>query len=117
MDGSRADASRGFTRRAFLTTAAVGGATLATGGLRPLGAALNGGSHHGEDPQRINELSKVNQYHVKMLAYFVDKLRNTEDGDVEHEGLAERGKDVDVREVGLRPRRPPAPGTRPSRVV
>ena len=42
---------------------------------------FHGGSHHGEDPQRINELSKVNQYHVKMLAYFVDKLRKTEDGD------------------------------------
>jgi hypothetical protein len=42
---------------------------------------FHGGSHHGEDPQRINELSKVNQYHVKMLAYFVDKLSKTEDGD------------------------------------
>jgi Protein of unknown function (DUF1552) len=42
---------------------------------------FHGGSHHGEDPQRINEFSKVNQYHVKMLAYFVDKLSKTEDGD------------------------------------
>jgi hypothetical protein len=42
---------------------------------------FHGGSHHGEDPQRINELSKVNQYHVKMMAYLVDKLANTEDGD------------------------------------
>ena len=42
---------------------------------------FHGGSHHGEDPQRIDELSKINQYHVKMLAYFVDRLAKTEDGD------------------------------------
>ena len=42
---------------------------------------FHGGSHHGEDPSRIVELSKINQYHVKMLAYFVDKLANTPDGD------------------------------------
>jgi hypothetical protein len=43
--------------------------------------SFHGGSHHGEDPARIDELSKVNQYHVKMLAYLADKLANTEDGD------------------------------------
>jgi len=42
---------------------------------------FHSGSHHGEDPARINEFSKINQYHVKMLAYFVDKLSKTEDGD------------------------------------
>jgi hypothetical protein len=42
---------------------------------------FHGGSHHGEDPGRINEFSKINQYHAKMVAYFVDKLANTEDGD------------------------------------
>ena len=42
---------------------------------------FHSGSHHGEDPGRIEELSKINQYHVKMLAYFVDKLANTDDGD------------------------------------
>lgn len=42
---------------------------------------FHGGSHHGEDPSRINQFSKINQYHVKMLAYFVDKLSKTEDGD------------------------------------
>jgi hypothetical protein len=42
---------------------------------------FHGGSHHGEDPGLIRELSKVNQYHVKMLAYFVDKLANTEEGE------------------------------------
>ena len=42
---------------------------------------FHGGSHHGEDPLRIQELSKVNHYHVQMLAYFVDRLAKTEDGD------------------------------------
>jgi hypothetical protein len=42
---------------------------------------FHGGSHHGEDPAIINEFSKINQYHVKMLAYFADKLAKTEDGD------------------------------------
>ena len=35
-------------------------------------AGFHGVSHHGEDPRRIAELSKINQYHVKMLAHFVD---------------------------------------------
>jgi len=56
-----------------------------TGRVYPLSEApslgFHGGSHHGEDPLRIDEFSKINQYHVKMLAYLVDKLANTEDGD------------------------------------
>ncbi|MES2624731.1 MAG: DUF1552 domain-containing protein [Pseudomonadota bacterium] len=43
--------------------------------------SFHGGSHHGEDPARIEDYSKINQYHVKMLSYFVDKLANTNDGD------------------------------------
>jgi hypothetical protein len=42
---------------------------------------FHGGSHHGEDPRRIAEFSKINQYHVKMLAYLVGKLAKTNDGD------------------------------------
>jgi Protein of unknown function (DUF1552) len=42
---------------------------------------FHGGSHHGEDPRRIAELSKINQYHMKMVAYFLDKLAKTSDGD------------------------------------
>jgi len=41
---------------------------------------FHGGSHHGEDPKRIAELSKINQYHVKMLAHLIDKLATTKDG-------------------------------------
>jgi hypothetical protein len=42
---------------------------------------FHGGSHHGEDPRRIDQFSKINQYHVKMVAHFVDKLSKTPDGD------------------------------------
>jgi hypothetical protein len=43
--------------------------------------SFHGVSHHGENPALIEELAKINQYHVKMVAYFADKLANTEDGD------------------------------------
>ena len=43
--------------------------------------SFHGGSHHGEDPKRIAEYAKLNQYHVKMLAYLIDNLSKTQDGD------------------------------------
>jgi hypothetical protein len=45
------------------------------------GAGFHGVSHHGEDPRQIAQLSKINQYHVKMLAHLVARLARTEDGD------------------------------------
>ena len=42
---------------------------------------FHGGSHHGEDPKRMDEYSKMNRYHVAMLAHFVEKLAKTQDGD------------------------------------
>ena len=44
-------------------------------------AGFHGASHHGEDPRRIAELSKINQYHVKMLAHLIANLARTQDGD------------------------------------
>ncbi len=38
-------------------------------------------SHHGERPETIAEFARLNQYHVSKAAYFIDKLRNTPDGD------------------------------------
>ena len=38
-------------------------------------------SHHGEDPKTIAEFAKLNQYHVSTVAPFIEKLRNTPDGD------------------------------------
>lgn len=44
-------------------------------------SGFHGVSHHGEDPRRIAELSKINVYHVKMLAHLVERLAKTQDGD------------------------------------
>src|SRR5438034_2231286 len=44
-------------------------------------AGFHGASHHGEDPRRIADLSKINQYHIKMVAYFLENLARTRDGD------------------------------------
>jgi len=38
-------------------------------------------SHHGENPQKIAEFAKLNRYHVSLLPYFLEKLKNTPDGD------------------------------------
>jgi hypothetical protein len=43
--------------------------------------SFHGASHHGEDPRRIDELSRINQYHVKMLAHLVNRLESTKEGD------------------------------------
>jgi hypothetical protein len=43
--------------------------------------SFHGGSHHAENPDRIKDYSKINRYHVQMLAYFVDRLKKTPDGD------------------------------------
>ncbi len=42
---------------------------------------FHNGSHHGEDPKRIAEYARLNQYHVKMVAHLVEKLARTADGD------------------------------------
>jgi hypothetical protein len=42
---------------------------------------FHGGSHHGEDPRRIDQFSKINQYHVKMLTHLIEKLAKTSDGE------------------------------------
>ena len=38
-------------------------------------------SHHGEREERILDFAKINTYHVSMVPYFLQKLRNTPDGD------------------------------------
>ena len=44
-------------------------------------AGFHGMSHHGEDPRNIATLSKINQYHVKMLAHLIERMAKTPDGD------------------------------------
>jgi hypothetical protein len=38
-------------------------------------------SHHGETPAGIADGGKINRYHVSLLAYYLNKLKNTPDGD------------------------------------
>ena len=38
-------------------------------------------SHHQAKPSLIEDIGKINRYHVGLLAYFIDKLKNTPDGD------------------------------------
>jgi hypothetical protein len=38
-------------------------------------------SHHQRDPVRMEKLSKINHYHVSLFASFVEKMKNTPDGD------------------------------------
>jgi len=44
-------------------------------------AGFHGASHHAENPQNIERYSHINQYHVKCLAYFVDKLKKVQEAD------------------------------------
>ena len=43
--------------------------------------AWHGTSHHGDKPENIAEYAKMNRYHVSILAYFLDQLRNIEEVD------------------------------------
>ena len=38
-------------------------------------------SHHGNDPENIAKVIKINTYHARLFATFLDKLRATPDGD------------------------------------
>ncbi len=38
-------------------------------------------SHHQDDPVKLAKLVKIQNYHVSMLAHFLEKLRSTPDGD------------------------------------
>ncbi len=44
-------------------------------------SGFHGVSHHGEDPRNIALLSKINQYHIKMLAHLFANLARTQYGD------------------------------------
>ena len=38
-------------------------------------------SHHAENPERVRELARINEYHVSMLPYLLKQLKETPDGD------------------------------------
>ena len=43
--------------------------------------AFHSSSHHGEREDRILDFQKINNYHVSMVPYLAEKLKNTPDGD------------------------------------
>jgi hypothetical protein len=44
-------------------------------------AGFHSASHHGENEQRVTQFGLINQYHVSLLSYFIDKLSKTKDGE------------------------------------
>ena len=41
----------------------------------------HGLSHHGNRPEKMERLAKLNNFHIQQLAYFMERLRSTPDGD------------------------------------
>jgi hypothetical protein len=44
-------------------------------------AGFHSASHHGENEQRVTQFGQINQYHVSLLGYFIEKLNKTKDGE------------------------------------
>jgi hypothetical protein len=38
-------------------------------------------SHHQNEPEKIEKVTQIDTYHTKLFAYYVDKLKNTKDGE------------------------------------
>jgi hypothetical protein len=38
-------------------------------------------SHHQDNPEKLEKLTKINTYHVSLIAHFLDRLKSTPDGD------------------------------------
>jgi len=38
-------------------------------------------SHHGNDPEKLAKIAKINAFHVSLFGYFLEKLKSTPDGD------------------------------------
>lgn len=38
-------------------------------------------THHQNDPEKIEKVTRIDTYHVKLLAYYLDKLKSTQDGE------------------------------------
>ena len=43
--------------------------------------AFHPASHHGNDPERVEILGRINRYHVSLVPYFMEKLRSIEEDD------------------------------------
>ena len=44
-------------------------------------SSFHGVSHHGEDPRRIFDLAKINQYHIAQVAHLAETLKKKQEGD------------------------------------
>ncbi len=56
----------------------------ASGRVYPASGVTTGfhnSSHHQEKEDRIETFAKINRYHVSLMPYFLEKLKNTPDGD------------------------------------
>ena len=51
-------------------------------------------THHGNDPEKIARMAKINAFHVSLFAYFLEKLKSTPEGD----GSAARPFALSVRQ-------------------
>ena len=38
-------------------------------------------THHGNDPDKVARMAKINAFHVSLFAYFLEKLKATPEGD------------------------------------
>jgi hypothetical protein len=56
----------------------LSGATYPGSGVRD---GFHNASHHSNVRARMDTFAEINRYHVEMLAYFLDKLRKTPEGD------------------------------------
>ena len=70
-------------------------------------------THHGNDPDKIAKMAKINAFHVSLFAYFLEKLKATPEGD----GIAARPLAVSLwqrhgQSQRPRPREPADPGRR-----
>jgi hypothetical protein len=63
---------------AFKMSRDVSGRVFAESGVK---TPFHSCSHHAENVVKIAEFAKLNRYHVSMLGYYLDKLKNTPDGD------------------------------------
>jgi hypothetical protein len=63
---------------AFKLSRDVSQRVWAASGVR---TAFHAASHHGGNPGRVEDFSQINKYHISQLPYFLDKLKNTKDGD------------------------------------
>jgi hypothetical protein len=44
-------------------------------------AGFHNASHHGGNPERVMDFAKINQYHIGLLPYFLEKLQSSMEGD------------------------------------